>query len=274
MLRLILSIMDNRGVSKVRYYFGISMIALFSIFAFTSETVYASQKNECIVISTPEVTNFAAPGLEWMMHIEPFIKELYKRAGLCVEYKPTPLARSEKFVQSGHIDGEFLRSDTYIDLHDSILPIVPAILKVPVYYIYRKPEDGTDIKIEDLKGKDVILIRSIKWMPPVCVKYGCNPVFVQSYQNAIKMLERGRYKLLLISDAYLHVIKDNDHILSKGFTLSKSFDGINFHHVLGRDHEDLIPKLNQTMREMQMEEVYKDLLIKFSDITERNKPKK
>jgi len=134
-----------------------------------------------------------------MKSFEPFLSELYRRAGARAEFKVLPRMRELQAVDSGELDATALCSPvvrlSYPQI--SLIPTPLARVALRAYTLDPNVEIRTP---EDLAQHSVTAVRGEVFAMSVLEQVGIRGVLASSYVNMFKMLQRGRVEVVLISE--------------------------------------------------------------------------
>ncbi|WP_445680131.1 substrate-binding periplasmic protein [Radicibacter daui] len=184
-------------------------------------------------------------GLDWML---PPIAEAYKRAGLCVEWVPLPLARAYEAVQSGQIDADMLRTDPVIaDMHDVV--VVPAPLPgFDIVLMLGPGFTGTVTSLADLRSLKLVALLGHRSVDELPGRSGFSIQRVPDISQAIQMVQQGHADGML-TDANTYWRLDRTAGLDiENRPVPATLMRMEAHIVLNARHRDLVKSIDAAMR--------------------------
>lgn len=184
-------------------------------------------------------------GLDWML---PPVAEAYKRAGLCVEWVPLPLARAYEAVQNGQIDADMLRTDAVIaGMHD--IAVVPAPIPGFDIVLMLGPKfTGTVSSLAELGDLRLVALLGHRSVDSLPVGTALSIQRVPDIAQAIQMVQQGHADGML-TDANTYWRLDKTAGLDVAdLPLPETLMPMTAHIVLNIRHADLVGRIDTAMR--------------------------
>ena len=198
------------------------------------------------------------------------LNEVYKRAGIPVEFVDMPTERSLFQSSQGLIDGELVRIYTVGEKY-------PTLIRVPTPFTYfesrayaRSPDTQKGIDRygwSALKNLRVGVVRGLKYAE--IDLDGINDVVrIDRTEQLYRMLERGRIDVALSTDVsgffLIRKLK-----LKSVYLLEPSLRRHDLYHYLHEKHKQYVPLLDRTIRAMKASGELPRLEEKFTDMIKR-----
>lgn len=175
------------------------------------------------------------------------LKEAYQQLGIQIQNKPLPGERALKSSNSGQSDGEMFRIQHIEKKYPQLIPVSVPINQLEGVAFAKRPlqlENGW----QSLSQYNFGIRKGIKFCERNTV--GMKKVVVNSNEQLIKLLHAGR-----IDIAVLAMSNGLKTIQALGFdgiiALKPNLETYPLYHYLHQKHRELIPALENALREME-----------------------
>ncbi|MFC3121452.1 substrate-binding periplasmic protein [Agaribacter flavus] len=193
------------------------------------------------------------------------LHRIYDRLDIPITITPLPGRRAEQDVVSGRKDGEIMRIWSYGENNDSVIRV-----PTPYYYLQTTAfvQKGQIINIrekDDLKAYRLVKVRGVRHTDDF-TKGMRNVLDFNSSLQMLSFLSAGRADIALTNylDGMLTIYKHD--LVGKVVPLERSLARFGLYHYLHNSHADLVPKIDQVIKEMKASGEL-ETLIRFAEFT-------
>ncbi|MDP5031327.1 hypothetical protein [Paraglaciecola sp.] len=186
-------------------------------------------------------TNFSVSYMDYPQN-EPYlslITDVYKELGITISLIPTPATRGLKLANEGKVDADIMRLSKSAREYPNLIVVEPPLKIVKLVLLCTQNVVCDSTVLED--KKEVLL--TTEGILNYLDKYNVQATLetIQIVENIAKMLSLKRTNYaIFVGDDSIEIFKP-----FKQFTLQD----ISLYHVIHKKHAELLPKIEQKLRE-------------------------
>lgn len=175
--------------------------------------------------------------------------EVYRQSDLGMEMVAMPPARSKLAIQSGHIDGELMRTHAYGQLYPELLRVAPAYYRVAVHAFSLQTRQIEIRGREDLALYSLGALRGVSYVPTLVA--GHRALTLASIGGQLlQMLRAGRVDMAL--DGLLSGRVELARLgLTEAVRISPELGRFELLHYLRPDRQAVAGRLGATIQRMR-----------------------
>jgi len=165
-------------------------------------------------------------------------------AGVCTETIPMPVRRSEQLIRAGDLDGDFLRSKVWAEMHaDEVILVITPVAVDQMVVISRVDEGNEFPDLASLSGHMVAISAGHRWAEHKIAEVGGKAMGTNSGVKILELVRRGRVTAGLLEASLLPPANERTDIRVDPVS------EISYHIVLRKKHVNLLPALNAALIE-------------------------
>jgi len=181
----------------------------------------------------------------------------YQRLGLEMKTLVAPSRRALMMADNGKLDGDLFRIESVAADYPNLTQVDYPLLEGGLFAVVRDPTAQTMPEPGD-KPLQVAVRRGIIIAEQTAEALGMEPLHTESYEQMLKLLERGRVELALVSD-----IEGLSPLASGRWSqfvvLPEPVIHFQLYHYVNRRHGNLARELAQVLEELEFEGVKDDI---------------
>ncbi len=172
--------------------------------------------------------------------------EIYKRMGIEVKFKVTPLERALYLSNACITDGEMGRTQGILFEFENLRMVPTPIMDLKIH-VYTKDENNIIKDLDNLSEYSIGILKGIKSVEEIT--RGMDVYTANSAADLFKILEKGRVDIVITADIFPKSVIENleiDNIIK----IEPQIFKLKLYHMLNKKHEVLIPQLDKVINEM------------------------
>ncbi|MBO6503363.1 MAG: hypothetical protein JJ850_14845 [Kordiimonadaceae bacterium] len=167
-------------------------------------------------------------------------------AGQCVEYIEAPVKRTEALIRNGMLDGDLMRTKIWADQNvDTVVYVPTPLYQDEIVAVFVKPLSQSLGSLNDLRSKRVVITSGHRWAEAQLMQRGITPVMASTYGHFMEHIHFGKVDVGLIEKSSLPMLGEEPNVMTKVIS------PIQFHIVLRKEHEDLVPSLDTALKRIK-----------------------
>ncbi|MBL4790636.1 MAG: hypothetical protein JKY60_16855 [Kordiimonadaceae bacterium] len=169
-------------------------------------------------------------------------RSAFKVAGVCTETIPMPVRRSEQLIHTGGLDGDFLRTKLWAEMHADEVLLVPtpvAVDQMVVISLIKKRAEFP--QMASLSGHMVAISAGHRWAEQKLAEVNAKAIGTNSAFKILELVRHGRVDAGLVEASLLP--PENERTDIRIDPVSK----ISYHIVLLKKHVKMLPALNAAL---------------------------
>ncbi len=200
------------------------------------------------------------------------LTQAYERLGITLKVAVMPGERSLVSANTGITDGELYRKEDIASQYTNLRIVPIPLMRYDIVAFCRcKPFSIKDW--DSLKSYRIGFVKGLKIIEQNTVGMNIEPV--GTLKQAFGKLELGRSDIVL-ANRITGIAALRDQQLNDVVVLSPPLASFPVYHFVSKNHEDLVPKLTEVLRQMEkngtLEKIQREVSGEFSLLQGRDKP--
>jgi ABC-type amino acid transport substrate-binding protein len=218
--------------------------------------VHAEGKEDLILSTMPSHGSYLAGAI---------IKEAYKSIDIEIKVNVYTFEGALKQADTGRVDGELMRAKEVIKIfnpHNLTMIPVPLFQRKLSAFIRKDKDISIKEGWKSLETYNIVVVRRVKVVEMEILKHNLQAYPVLSFQQALKMVEKGKADLALLP--YFEGLKAlNDGNFQEIKVFEPPLKEVQVYHYLNKKHADLVEKITLALQDMERSGRIKQLVDKF-----------
>ncbi|WP_420547838.1 hypothetical protein [Curvivirga sp.] len=176
------------------------------------------------------------------------IEEIYDISDLCSEFNHTSLKKAQHNLLTNNSAANGWRSEYFINQFSDDIVYTDPVFTVNVTLFLNEEKYGTSPDLFSVTGQKIGYFLGDVYAVEELKKLGGIPVHGESFDKVIKSFLNGRTTAIIVPNT-IFLDQTNIQNINVNYT-SHDLEPVYYRHVLHKDHEGLIPILNQAIPKM------------------------
>lgn len=186
--------------------------------------------------------------------------EAFKRLGIKFAYQVLPPIRASLMANSGVVDGEIARIDSYGTDHPNLIRVEESVATEKILAIVKDPSHvienweslrGTTYKVEFFRGIAKTRQHLKGLVNPALLSESSNPLY------SLNKLYYGRIDVFIGSELRLLPLLETPAVKQFDLHVAGALDEVKVYPYLHKRHTSLAVKLEQVLRQMKSEGLFR-----------------